>query len=145
VKRGNFESFSYESKVMVIETLTSESLLHEYSTKMRFQAQSSDWLLVELPNENGTRCQPREQGKPHEPLKSLKLEAEEPAVAFTVGPYRISGCAFAWFNGAVVEGPAGLVGEVCLLVKLVRDCGLSGGGDGIDGIDPRGELALEIL
>ena len=124
---------------MLIETLTSESLLHEYSTKKHSQAQSSDWLLVESPNENETRC----QGNLHEPLKSLKLEAEEPAVAFTVGPYRSSGCAFAWLD--VVQGPAGLTGEVCLLVKLVSDCGLSGGGDGIDGIDPRGELALEIL
>ena len=35
------------------------------------------------------------------------------------------------------------VGErVCL---LVRNCGLSGGADGMDGIGPRGELALEIL
>ena len=41
-----------------------------------------------------------------------------------------------------VEGPAGLVGEVCL---LVRDCELSEAGDGIEGIDPRGELALEML
>jgi len=43
---------------------------------------------------------------------------------------------------AVLEEVAGLAGTICL---LVRDCELSGGGDGIDGIDPRGELALEIL
>ncbi len=41
-----------------------------------------------------------------------------------------------------MDGPATLAGEECL---LVRDCGLSGGGEGIDGIDPRGELALEML
>ena len=41
-----------------------------------------------------------------------------------------------------LEEAAGLAGAICLLVK---DCELSGGGDGIDGIDPRGELALEIL
>ena len=40
-----------------------------------------------------------------------------------------------------MEGPAGLVGDEGL---LVRDCGLSEG-DGIDGIDPRCELALEML
>ena len=28
---------------------------------------------------------------------------------------------------------------------LVGDCGLSGGGDGIEGIGPRGELTLEIV
>ena len=105
---------------------------------MHSQAQSSDWPLVELPNETPTR----KQGKLHEPLKSLKLEVEEFVVAFTEDPYRSSGCAFAWPCGMIVEGPAGLAGEVCL---LVRDGGLSGGGDGIDGIDPRGELALEML
>lgn len=67
---------------------------------------------------------------------------EEFVVAFTVGPYRSTGCPFVWPGGIVVEGPAGLAGEVCL---LLRDCGLSGGGEGIDGIDPRGELALEML
>ena len=81
-----------------------------------------------------------QKGNWHEPLRSLKLDAEEAAVAFTEGPYRSSGCTFAW---PVAEGPAGLAGEVCCL--LVGDCGLSGGGDGIDGIDPRAELALEIL
>jgi len=46
-------------------------------------------------------------------------------------------------GGEVAPGEvAGLAGAICL---LVRDCELSGGGDGIDGIDPRGELALEIL
>ena len=39
-------------------------------------------------------------------------------------------------------GPAGLGDEAYLLVS---DCELSGEGDGIEGIDPRGELALEML
>ena len=78
----------------------------------------------------------RTKGNGHEPLRSPKLEAEKPAVTFIVGPYRSSGCPFAW---PVVEGPAGLAGEVCL---LVGDCGLSSRGDGTNGIDPRGELAL---
>lgn len=86
------------------------------------------------------RCQHEKKGNLHEPLKSLKLEAEEPAVA---GPYRSSGCAFAWL--VVAEGPAGLAGEDREVCLLVTDCGLSGVGDGIDGIDPRGELALEML
>jgi len=75
-------------------------------------------------------------------LKSLKLEVEEFVVAFTEDPYRSTGCVFVWPCGIVVDGPAALAGEECL---LVRDCGLSGGGEGIDGIDPRGELALEML
>lgn len=84
----------------------------------------------------------QQQGKQREPLRSLKLEAEELVVTFTEGPYRSSGWVFAWPCGIVVEWPADLVGEVCL---LVRDCELSGGGDGMDGMDPRGELALEML
>jgi hypothetical protein len=83
----------------------------------------------------------REQRKLYEPLKSLKLDVEEFVVAFTEGPYRSNGCAFVWPGGMVVEGPAGLAGEGCL---LLRDCGLSEG-EGIDTIDPRRELALEML
>ena len=84
----------------------------------------------------------REQRKLYEPLKSLKLDVEEFVVALTVGPYRSTGFPFVWPDGIAVEGPAGLAGEVCL---LLRDSGLSGGGEGIDGIDPRRELALEML
>jgi len=80
--------------------------------------------------------------KLYKPLRSLKLDVEEFVVAFAERPYRSTGCDFVWPGGIVVEGPAGLAGEECL---LRRDCGLSGGGDGIDGIDPRGELALEML
>ena len=83
----------------------------------------------------------REQRKLYEPLKSLKLDVEEFVVAFTDFPYRSTGCPFVCPGGIVAEGPAGLAGEVRL---LLRDCGLSGG-EGIDGIDPRGELALEML
>jgi hypothetical protein len=122
------------------KALTSESLHHEYSTKRHFQAQSSGWLLVELPNET-LPTREREQRKLYEPLRSLKLDAEEFVVAFTEDPYRNTGCAFVWPGGTVAEGPAGLAGEECL---LLRDCGLSGG-EGIDGIDPRAELALEML
>ena len=43
-----------------------------------------------------------------------------------------------------MDGPVGLAGEDSLLLRD-GDCGLSGGGEGIDGIDPRGELALEML
>ena len=84
------------------------------------------------------------KGNVYEPLalKSLKLEADEPAVA---GPYRSSGCAFAWAVVVAEEGPAGLAGEDREVCLLVTDCGLSGVGDGIDGIDPRCELALEML
>ena len=89
------------------------------------------------------RCQRDNKKNLHEPLalKSLKLDAEELAVA---GPYRSSGCAFAW-PVVVAEGPAGLASEDREVCLLVTDCGLSGGGDGIDGIDPRGELELEML
>jgi len=80
----------------------------------------------------------QEQRKLYEPLKSLKLDVDEFVVAFTEGPYRITGCVFVWPGGIVVEGPAGLAGDL-------RDCGLSEEGEGIDGIDPRGELALEML
>jgi hypothetical protein len=84
----------------------------------------------------------REQRKLYEPLKSLKLDVEEFVVAFTEGPYRSTGRVFVWPGWIEVEEPAGLAGEERL---LIRDCGLSGGGEGIDGIDPRGELALEML
>jgi hypothetical protein len=72
-----FRSHLNEPIVKLIETLTSESLLHEYWTKKRSLAQSSGWLLVELPNQI-RRMSAREQENLHEPLKSLKLEAEEP-------------------------------------------------------------------
>lgn len=80
--------------------------------------------------------------KLYKPLKSLKLDVDEFVVAFTEGPYRSNGCAFVWPGGSVVEGPAELAGKGCL---LLGECGLSEGGDGIDTIDPRGELALEML
>jgi len=118
---------------------TSESPLHEYSMKKRSPAQSLGWLLLGY---QISTCKPaREQAKLHEPLKSLKLEAEEFVVALTEGPYRISGWVFAWLGGFAAGGFAG---EVCPGL-LARDCELSGGGDGIDGIDPCGELALEML
>jgi len=75
-------------------------------------------------------------------LKSLKLDVEEPVVTFTDGPYRSKGWVLVCPDGVAVVGAAGLGGEACL---LVRDCELSGVGEGIDGIDPRGELALEML
>jgi hypothetical protein len=46
-----FQSFSNDTMTELIETLTSESLLHEYSTKTRFLAQSSSWPLVVPPNQ----------------------------------------------------------------------------------------------
>jgi hypothetical protein len=131
------------SRLIMKKAPTSESPLHEYSTKKRSPAQSLGWLLSGYRISTRKPTREHEQAKPHEPLKSLKLEAEEFVVAFTEGPYRSSGWVFAWPRGFAERGPGGFAGEVRL---LVRDCDeLSGGGDGIDGIDPCGELALEML
>jgi hypothetical protein len=66
-------------------------IFEESTLKLRVQA--CFWLSDQI---RRWRCQHENKENGYEPLRSPKLEAEEPAVAFIVGPYRNSGCAFAW-------------------------------------------------
>lgn len=80
---------------------------------------------------------------------SLKLEASEPwllpcslTVLPTKGPYRLCDCPAA-MRGERVGGLDDLLGDMW---RLIGEWGCeSGGGEGISGMEPWGELALDIL